>query len=441
MMKQLIMLFVMLAAMMVAGEYEIAWKQDEGASRIVSIELNGEHLAKLGGHPEWLRLYDCNGAIVPWARQQRTAAVYGEKRVDVPLQLDEVRHGDGGRLEILCHVADGKTIIPEKARLTFKTAMKDFEQQVVIKGINDNGSETTLLADGFIFESSANLELKNVDVSFAPQGYRRFRIELGAASMEYRAALRQISREWNNDLQTRLSEKQIISEQSFKIDGVLMWTMERAVVGHEPQWGEYPAEMKANGAAAGGVADYLLTPAVYPVSGIRLKCAEENYSRAVTVFHIQNGKERRLQAGTVRRFNLGTLKDESLLVFDAVNDGQLRVEIANNDNPPLSVNAIETRHPLYSLCFVGNARMSPCRLTAEVGGNEPVYDTAALLSFGKSDANIVVRPGAFSGTVIKASPHVEQPRRLPRSILVVAILLAIAAMSLALFSTLRKIGG
>ena len=97
MMKQLIMLFVMLAAMMVAGEYEIAWKQDEGTSRIVSIELNGEHLAKLGGHPEWLRLHDCNGAIVPWARQQRTAAVYGEKRVDVPLQLDEVRHGDGGR--------------------------------------------------------------------------------------------------------------------------------------------------------------------------------------------------------------------------------------------------------------------------------------------------------------------------------------------------------
>ena len=91
-MKRLIMALGMLAILTVAaGEYEIAWQQEGTASRLVSIELSGENLARLGGHPEWLRLYDRNGTVVPWARRQRTVDLYGERRVNVPLVMDEVR--------------------------------------------------------------------------------------------------------------------------------------------------------------------------------------------------------------------------------------------------------------------------------------------------------------------------------------------------------------
>ncbi len=440
-MKQLIVALCMLAVLAAAAEYEISWPKETQGDRLVKIELSSENLARLGGHPEWLRLYDCVGTVVPWARRQRSVPVYGEQRVNVPLALDEVRHGEGGRLEILCHVSDGKAVLPESVRLSFLTAMKDFEQQVVVYGFGADGAEKTLLSDGFIFESSAYLELKNTEVAFAPQGCRRFRIELGAASMERRTALRQISREWNNEAQTRLSEQQSVTDQAFKIDSVQMWSQERAVVGEEAQWDEYPAGMQPVETDVQGVSCYLVTPAVYPVSGLRLKCVEENYSRTITVYHVYNNTERLLRTGTVRRFSLGTLKDESLLTFETVHEGQLRVVVVNNDNPPLRILAAATRNPLYDLRFVGNAMMSPFRLTVEPDGLDPVYDTGELLSFGKEDpANvIVVRPDKFSGTTPVVSPPPEERRGLPRSVLVGAIALAVVAMAAALFSTLKKV--
>ncbi len=441
-MKRLIVSLCMSAFLAAtAAEYEISWPKETQGDRLVKIELSSENLAHLGGHPEWLRLYDCVGTVVPWARRQRSVPVYGERRVNVPLVMDEVRHGEGGQLEILCHVGDGQAVLPESVRLSFQTAMKDFEQQVVVYGSDADGAEKTLLSDGFIFESSANLELKNTEVAFATQGCRRFRIELGAASMERRTALRQISREWNNDAQTRLSEQQSVTDQAFKIDGVQMWSKERAVVGEEAQWDEYPAGMQSVGTDVQGVSCYQVTPAIYPVSGLRLCCMEENYSRAVTVYHIYNNTERRLCTGTVRRFSLGTLKDESLLTFDAVYEGQLRIAVVNNDNPPLHVLGATTRNPLYDLRFVGNAMMLPFRLTAEPGGLDPVYDMGELLSFGKEDpANvIVVHPDKFSGTTPVVSPPSSERRGLPRSVLVGAIALAVIAMAAALFSTLKKV--
>ncbi len=440
-MKPLVVSLCLLAALAaIAAEYEISWPKETQGSHLVKIELSSDNLARLGGHPEWLRLYDCVGTVVPWARRQRSVPVYGERRVDVPLAMDEVRHGEGGRLEILCHVGDGKAALPESVRLSFQTAMKDFEQQVVVRGFDADGAEKTLLSDGFIFESSANLELKNTEVAFATQGCRRFRIELGAASMERRTALRQISREWNNDAQTRLSEQQSVTDQAFKIDGVQMWSKERAIVGEEAQWDEYPAEIQPVETDVQGASCYLVTPAVYPVSGLRLHCMEENYSRAVTVYHVYNDTERLLQRGTMRRFSLGTLKDESLLTFEAVYEGQLRVVVVNNDNPPLHVHAADTRNPLYDLRFVGNDMMQPFRLTTEPDGLDPVYDTVELLSFGKEDpANvIVVRPEKYSGERPVVSPQPQQ-RGLPRSVLVGAIVLAVLAMGAALFSTLKKI--
>ena len=418
------------------GEYELAW--EGAANTLVCVELSCENLANLGGHPEWLRIRDRNGAIVPWERRQRTATRYGERRAEAALTLDEARHGDGGQLEILCHVKEGEAL-PAQACLSFHTRMKDFEQQVVLYGVDDGGRETPLLTDGFIFESSANIDLKNVDVPFDPQGHRRFRIVLRSASMERRAALRQVSREWDTDGKASVREQESVTEQAFKIDRVELWGVRREAVGDEPQWEEYPAGIVSQ-ETTDDITSVTLTPAVYPVCGLRLKCDEENYCRTIRIYNILPDKELFISTGTARRIDLGTLKDETLLTFEPVNEGSLRIEIVNDDNPPLHLTDVGTRNPLYSLRFVGNAAMAPCRLTAEPNGRDPVYDTAALLSSGEAAANmVVIRPTLFTGAPVRAeAPQPVKRRGIPRAVLFVAVALAVAAMGAALASILRK---
>ncbi len=435
--RTMILTGILAATVALAGEYELSWKGPE-RNCLVTVELAGEHLAALGGHPEWLRLFDRNGNVVPWARRQMTAIQYGERRVEMPLQLDEARHGDNDQLDILCHVPP-EALLPETARFSFHTRMKDFEQQVVIHGVDDDGQERLLQADGFIFESSANLDLRNVDVSFAPQGCRRFRLELCSASLERRAAVRQMSREWDSSGAARLSERQNVMEQAFKIDRLELWGLCHDAVGEQPLWGEHPAKILSQKTES-GVTTLLLAPVVYPVSGVRLFCDEENYCRSVKIYNILNNNELQIFAGTARRFALGILKDESLLTFNAVNAGRLRVEIENQDSPPLHLTAMDTRHPMYSLRFVGNADMMPCRLTAEPNGHDPRYDTAALLAFGDHpDAAVTIRPERLIGAPLEADPAATERRGgLPRTALLAAVALAVAAMGAALYSILKK---
>ncbi|MBO4513405.1 MAG: hypothetical protein J5746_11640, partial [Victivallales bacterium] len=89
-MRIMAVLLAALAFAVLAGEYEINVPGLGGAQSVLSIELTGRDLANLGGHADWIRLYDKDGNVVPYALQQHYTVEYVKSRVKYPLKMKEV---------------------------------------------------------------------------------------------------------------------------------------------------------------------------------------------------------------------------------------------------------------------------------------------------------------------------------------------------------------
>ena len=108
-----------------AGEYQVDLPEEGIGARVAALEISGEQLRNLGGHPAWLRLYDAKGNIVPWAREQATAKSLNHTWQSVSLKIDLVRKLDDGSLEVSFHTAP-EVPLSDEVKLEFKTDIRNF---------------------------------------------------------------------------------------------------------------------------------------------------------------------------------------------------------------------------------------------------------------------------------------------------------------------------
>ena len=146
------------AAALVAGEYIIDLPENGVDGRVVAIELAGENLRNLGGHVDWLRLHDAKGELIPWACQEKVNKDLAWVRAKMPVTIHEVRKPADGKLEIEFSF-QSEVPLGDDAELKFNTAQRNFEQTVEVVGIAKDGSEHSLLSDGFIFDRMDNLPI------------------------------------------------------------------------------------------------------------------------------------------------------------------------------------------------------------------------------------------------------------------------------------------
>ena len=438
-MRMFAILLATLAFSAMAGEYEISVPNLGNAQSVLAIELTGKDLANLGGHTDWIRLYDKGGNVVPYALQQHYTAEYVKSRVKYPLKMKEVKHEEEGSLTIDCEIDTDKPI-PENMLLVFNTKVKDFEQLVSIVGFGENNTAQDLLRDGFIFDSTSNIAVRNVEVEIKPGKYRHFKVFLKHASLERVSLLRHIRREWNNYGGGIMSDDRNVANVPFKMDSLELASEESVKKGNVPAWEkvECPFENDPRHNLNGN-SSYILALPAYPVSGLHFRSKQENFSREIKIFHIDDdGRESLLKAGRITHINLGKLLDETLLTFGEVNGGKLRVECADKDNPPLEFTAMEARVPAYRLRCLASAGMLPLKLTSSVGAKAPVYDTSVLLASGNSnpESDRIVRLEDFKGEIPK---EVRRNMGIPRIWLFIALGVAVLVMGAAIFSTARKI--
>lgn len=439
------MICVALAVAAIGGEYTIDLPDGGINGRVVAIELSGEVLRNLGGHPAWLRLYDSSGKIVPWAREQATVKTTNTSFVTTPIKIDLVRKNDEGNLEISFHTASDAPL-PDDAYLNFKTDVRDFGQNVKIYGKEAGGEEHPLKihGTGYIFDSTSNLDAREQEVKFSPGKCREFRVVLSAANLERRKPERTVSVTKGGKDGDTTNEKMTVVDQPFNIKSLVLksiQTREEVLCG-QLQKVPIPFEKVASDY---GKSIYNVKPDVFPVKGLSFEFQEENYSREYTVKKLQQGgMERTVGSGIVRRVSIGEGERQSRSDSSKysswgsdVNDGTLQITFEDNDNPPLTVKAILLDIPLYRLKFIAKPEQFPLRLTALPNSKEPVYDTASILALGGNPENIIlIRPETFTGEQIAADE--KRSDGMPRWLLYIAIGLAVAAMAVALGTTLKK---
>ena len=428
------MLCVAMAVIALGGEYTIDLPEGDVRNRVLAIELTGESLRNLGGNADWLRLHDSKGEVIPWAFEQASTKRFSKVRTLTPLSIRQVRKPDDGTLEITFDVAPDAPL-PDSACLVFKTALRNFEQQVQLWGRAGDGSEKALITDGFIFDSTDNIDARNLELDFQPGECRQFRLLLSAASLERRKALRSLSVTRKDDGRESTRTEMIFEDQSFNAKSLELWSEQVQEDGRMPVWQELsvPFEMQAG---ANGVSRFVVTPGVAPVSGLRLVFEEENFARRATVENLLPQATRKVGGGVLRRLTIGGLREETVIPLSDVTEGTLMVTLEDNDNPPLHLKEVYVRLPLYRLKFVASPEQFPIRLSAEPGSAKPVYDVESILALGGDTLNLLVlRPGQFSGEPVV--PKVKSGG-VPRVVLYLTIGLAVAAMAFALAVTLKK---
>ena len=463
-----------------AGEYSVDLPKEGIEGRVIALEISGEQLRNLGGHPAWLRLYDAKGSIVPWAREQATAKTISHSWQSVSTTIDLVRKLDDGALEITFHTAPDLAL-SDDVTLEFKTDVRNFGMQVKIYGKEAGGAEHELKmqGSGYIFDSTENIDARELKVTFSPGKCRAFKVALSSAKLERISPERSVSVTKGKASGEITNEKVTVVEQPFSLKGLELWSQASGMEVSRPQTQKLSVPFDKV-KVADGKSIYRITPGVTPVTNMEFEFAEENYSRKITVKDLlRDGSERVWATGVVSRISIGDVGhggndgalavdghrgNDGALAVDGLrgNDGALAVDglrgnggalavdghggsvgtlqltIEDNDNPPLTLTKVSLIIPLYRLKFVARPEQFPLRLTAIPNADEPVYDVASILSLGGNALNVrVIHPGVFTGEAINADAA-TLGTGIPRVYLFIAVGLAVVVMGAAIAFTLKR---
>ena len=424
-----------------AGEYSVDLPKEGIEGRVVALEISGEQLRNLGGHPAWLRLYDAKGSIVPWAREQATAKTINHSWQSVSTTIDLVRKLDDGALEISFQTAPDAAL-SDNVTLEFKTDVRNFGMHVRIHGKEAGGEEheLKLQGTGYIFDSTENIDARELKVTFSPGKCRAFKVVLSSAKLDRIKPERSVSVTKGKESGEITNEKVTVIEQPFSLKGLELRSQASGVEVSRPQTQKLSVPFERI-KVADGKSIYRITPGVTPVSNMEFEFEEENYSRKIIVKNLlKDGSEYVWGTGVVSRVSIGEAghAKTEMLPKTEFKDGTLEVTIEDNDSPPLTLTKVSLIIPLYRLKFIAKPEQFPLRLTALPNADEPVYDVASILSLGGNALNVrVIHPGAFSGKVF-SSDVAATGNGIPRAYLFIAVGLAVAVMGVAIAFTLKR---
>lgn len=359
-------------------EYELSI-EDLQETSLVSLEIPVEALISLGGRAEALRLYDCDSRIVPWVRQQKMSSKFITQRQISPSKGLLLKKLDNGAVEL--HFE-----LNEKAKqpnlLQIDTAMKDFAQKIEISGWIDDEWQV-LLEDGFIFDGSELLYLRNTVLDFDSKKARKFRIIISAAELKRHSALQQVKQSWDNTGFEKGSTSGSLLTEAFKMHNVSFWHTYQAKVDNEPYWLYWESEDFSYKVLAGQKSSLLeLEAPCFPVNGIKINAEENNYSRNYTLRVQAPGTlADELQAqGNINQIKLADWqRTENEIIFPAIQEGKIKITFNDADNPPLTIKSVSYKFPAYKLYFFAEKSKAPYKLSAVRETREPLYDTAAII--------------------------------------------------------------
>ena len=425
------------AAALVAGEYIIDLPESGVDGRVVAIELSGENLRNLGGHVDWLRLHDAKGELIPWACQEKVNKGLAWVRAKMPVTIHEVRKPEDGKLEIEFSFQSEEPL-GDDPELKFNTAKRNFEQTVEVVGIAKDGSEHLLLSDGFIFDRMDNIDARRLEVKFSRHGCQRFRLFLSASSIHRKSVRTAVSVTQESDGHESTTKQTVVEEQPFNLQSLELYCLEQREETGGLAWQELEVPFERIESEE-GVSRYVVKPGVTPVRGIKFTFQDANFRRRVSVEKILPQGNRVVAKAEVSRLGLqstGQL-EQSELFFNDVDPGSLQVTFEDGDNPPLHLQKVLVRLPIYRLKFFVSAEQFPLRLSAEPNSATPKYDVASVLSLGGDGLNVqLLHLKEFTGDVVV--PPKEPSGGVSRLMLYLGIAFAVVAMGIVLSMTARN---
>ena len=329
-----------------------------------------------------LRVRDSKGRDVPYAFRAAKTRVVDEVKEWRELKVTRVTEADG-RLVVDAEFPAGAPNPERFLALKVATPLTDFEQSVEVS------SEGVPLASGVLCDYRKFADLRVTEMPLEASYRRMLTVTFAKPTSEAAAAAfeRTIRENGEGKLEAK-SVRESVVNRPFRIDSLSV-AVPRTRVSFEAA-----PPMEVNTACtvetdAKATKTVIETSAFgLPMTAIAINAVDRNFSRKVSVFRRMDARWYPLASGRISAVNLpGERKRNLEISFGReVREMALRIEIENDDNPPLDLATtseagiglpLTLKVTQYDIVFIATPG-EKYSLVVEPGAERPRYDEAIL---------------------------------------------------------------
>ncbi len=321
-----------------------------------------------------LRIRDASGAAVPYAVKRAEVRKASTRLAWHALRIERVAETDGKLVVDVAWPEDKP--IPRFASLRVDTPLKNFEQTVTV------AADGRTLATGELCDYAKHADFRKTDFVFDAAFCKKLTLTFAKPSTEVEAARfeRTLGAGAGGKLETK-TVRRGVEDRPFRVDGVAV-AESVPVVSFEPApLGEMALAAKGDVDAKAKTTSFTFAVHGVPVSSVRLNVVDRNFSRTVNVYRRVAGGWRKIKSAGVRAINLPGEKTSQLEVALGAEwrEEALRVEVVDNDNPPLKYADVPVTllYAPYDALFIAKPGEAYAVALA-AGEKRPQYDDAIL---------------------------------------------------------------
>ncbi len=354
------------------------------------------------GFPD-LRVFDGQGAEVPFLLEKATTSHSETRRATCPSKVVSLDPKDDGSIEVQLRLDKNARAA---AGFTVSTPLEDFERRVTVSGSSDGKPWQTLVTDRLVFDYSRYMDVTSREVSLPLNSHRQFKIVIQDVTDQQQSSLTKLTRRISDGQETERSETTTVRRRPFRMDRIEFWSEQGVKQQRRDLKLEYPiVEFERTDNEKDKQTLITLSVQREPLTSFTLETTSRNFSRRASVeVPVERGVRTDWQEighATISVIEVGEFNRRHLQVkFPDNRNLQYRFVIDNQDNPPLKITNVKAEGNVYRMVFFA-PDLETCRVyygseTAE----RPSYDTATVLARTNKD---------YRATDMKLAAEVANP--------------------------------
>lgn len=405
--------------------------------QIVAVELDADVFhATRAGQPD-VRVLDDRGVETPYLREPIARRRSTVTLTATPVEIRELRETEGQIEFQLRRPANH----PDIEGIRIETPLHDFEIRVSVWGANEDDAWTPLVANSLLYDYRRFADLRELDVRFATNEFRRFKVRVDSAIDEQESPYRELTRRLRGGVEEERNERSSIQRRPFRMDRVLLLhAVESTRLEDYDERDCEPATQRVEHDARNKQTIVYATTRQEPLVAWTIQTSSRNFHRRAFVQVPEFADSRNwttIGSAPIAQLQLAGIHREQLtLAFAERSTPSYRVVIENEDNPPLEEVRLVGRARAYRIVFLAH----PARTYRLHYGSEtaqtPQYEAGAVLASLRKSASLnEARLGdEQESQEFRGEPSAAVLRLLNhRYFLATAIVLAVAALSWSLY--------
>ncbi len=357
---------------------------DSDKTNLVAIALDKEIFSKAAALFKDIRIKDSQGVVQSHFEWRQVKSKSETRRNEIASETVSAMPTEGGGFQIVFQV-DTKRFPPPRAKmptpngLRIRTPLFDFENQISVKGIGNDGKEVPL-AEGRLVDYKSVVDYRVDWINFNPLEFTKFKIVVEKPTLDQESALLELRRKAG----TIPSEKLNILRRPFRVDRVDFLISEEVQLGGVPVLDEIdPLSFKVSEDIKTKQTLLEFETGYHPLVGVKLLPKSTNFRRDVHLEH-------QYATGIEFRWSSKAHGVFSQLDFQGNQNQALRLDVAetradpwrlvidNNDSPPLEIEGLKLLVPQLQLVFMAQPGEKYHLEYGDPEAKSPVFDTDSI---------------------------------------------------------------